>query len=222
MEGIYLSEPNQNRLSVDASNDSFALARREFEHLKTTGGATTPIYRLYTGQRYAFEGLNMDVVFTQDTLPIASYKHKDVVNTTTTGLMFTTDTGHKIYIGGDQTTDNTNWIQESYGVSLFSDLNVFATFHHGSYNVTDFVKWMGRSSTNQFDVVLYPTRSIPYVDTTGSINYYLNQSAKKSYAFGDGTTGGTAVLTFTESGIDSKQLSPNTWKYHAEEARPEG
>jgi len=236
VEAIYINEPSHATIERDGSADSLYAfirdQRKGIKLLRTTTGELPKIYRYQTGQRFYFEGVTMDVVQAQEQIPLSTYSDygaefiaewNSEFNTTSAGLMFTIDdgttAGKKVYIGGDQTSVNMNWIMAAYDASLFDNVNVFVAFHHGVNTWETFTNWSTRNYTNKFDIVLHPRHK----DVTEAI--FQQYSSSLITACKKGINGcysyatGTKILTFNKSGISVTSEANKTWEYHVGQER---
>jgi len=243
VEAVYLNEPSHDAMDLETDaetglNDIYSCVRDEREGvklLKTTKGEQTKIYRYQTGQRFYFDGVTMDVVLAQEQIPLSAYSKfteedsnstlpelHGKFNTTSTGLMFTIDDGtaggKKVYIGGDQTKVNMDWIRESYDAALFNDVNVFVTLNRGTNGDAEFATWCATKAdgTHAFDYLL-------------SSEQRAAMNTQSDCFRGEGTrvytyNTGTVTLTFNSDGT----ITPTTegarteeqWTEHVGQTRP--
>ena len=171
VEGFYMSEPadavfqteDYYEWRVNGVDDVGVIAtdfRREtgrqyngINILKNASGASTPIYRIHTGERYYFNGLTMDIILTQEhngmletmaynnTHPDAAYngnttqgyglniaaRAEGTFNGSSITTLFTTNGGQKIYIGGDSTHINHRKI-----VKVYDSCGIREYIHNGT------------------------------------------------------------------------------------------
>ena len=216
VEAVYLNIPNENVIrNTDLDEGPARELPKQIESiltgirmLKTTDDKTTKIYRCQTGHRYYFDGVTVDVVLAQEQLEFNCYDQNKYVgdfNTSSTALLFTTDTNHKIFTAGDSNESNTSYIMEAYGStcpSILSNVNVFVAFHHGHNTVKSFTTWLKPNAT-KFDYVLFSSNlaveSIEdRIETEDGANTELRAKANQCYSFSDGLK---TILNFTNSGI---------------------
>ena len=118
VEGIYLSEPNYQTQLAEGMHTSVTNQYRGMRWLTNSDGERTPIYRYNTGQRYYFSGVSMDVIQSQEVLPIHDktvWAAEGLENSVSTTFVYTTNNGEKIFWSGDATHLNTDYIMKAYG-----------------------------------------------------------------------------------------------------------
>lgn len=232
VEAIYVNEPGRESIAVepDAVTPVIKHVRRAVSVLKATGNQNTKVYRYQTGQRFYFEDVTMDVVQAQEQIAVSEYSSSDLLstnhgqfNTTSTGLMFTiadgTDSGKKVYIGGDQTNVNQAWMMAAYDASLFTDVNVFTALHHGANTLEEFTKWSTNNYVHKFDVVLNPRDEILSASIVdGYVFKKYSSSLIDASKNGIGScysyANGAVLLTFNADAIDVDIQNKKTWEYH--------
>lgn len=124
VEGLYLNEPNDQTLSIEDIRTSVINQYRGMSWLTNSNGERTPIYRFHTGQRYYFSGVCMDVIQTQEVLPIvdkAVWASEGLQNAISTTLVYTMNSGEKVFWSGDATHLNTDYIMKAYGSATEGD-----------------------------------------------------------------------------------------------------
>jgi len=99
--------------------------------LKTSSGEATPMYRLRTGERYYFDDITMDVVYTQD---ILNYKEWTTSNAQSSVLMYTIE-GQKVFITADTDYECQMKMLEMYDDDYFN-LTLYQPPHHNG-NIFD-------------------------------------------------------------------------------------
>ena len=161
----------------------------------------------------------MDVILAQEQIPYSDYPtHNEKYNTCSVTLLFTLDSGEKIYIGGDSLEVNDAYIMAAYGdnPSVLSNINVYVAPHHGKNTAINYIQYLTNDDQNKFDVVLYPC-SVVYdeevynkthtFESAVYANIYLNKWSLKStggyYTYGDGNV----VLSFQNGSIDVKTIA---------------
>lgn len=197
VEAFYISEPNNRAIHIEdftASSDDATFLYQELElqyqgmrMLTKSDGKTAPdIYRYQTGQRYYFDGITMDVIQSQEIIPVGNYGQRKAsanlatdYNTASGTLLYTIQNGgQKILISGDANHKNMEYIMEMYGFTdgytdaeLLRGIDVFTALHHGknsSYTIdseegyktyTDYFL----KADEQFAVALFPC-SVYYGD----------------------------------------------------------
>jgi hypothetical protein len=76
VEGVYFSEPSQRVTEHCGGYATFMIGKMKMAQklLRTTQGLPTPMYRPQTGQRYYFNDITMDILITQEQVPLEDYK----------------------------------------------------------------------------------------------------------------------------------------------------
>lgn len=207
VEGVYFNEPSAYvcaQLPATASVFDVLLTPTG---LKTSENETTSLYRMQSGQRYFFDDITIDVLFTQEQLLLENYSGD--FNETSTWLMYTIE-GQKVLICGDADTGSMDAVMRIYDTEYF-DLDVYSVFHHG-INVfdkfTDFVTYKTALYTN------YRIGSYHVNDEyeRAEANKHLQEKAEECMAWGDGTK----ILTFPYEVGTAEKLPLREWKYNAE------
>ena len=139
LEGIYFSEPNDSVTTAydDPHHQYMGYIEKITSVFKTTKGKEADIYRMYTGQRYTFDGVTMDVMMAQELLTASDYAYnesgvegvKNVFNETSTWTMFTMN-GKKLLTAGDAAISSTKRIVSMYSESYLT-VDAFTALHHG-------------------------------------------------------------------------------------------
>ena len=226
VSAIYLNEPNQKAMLCYPSEtnvmNTVKNQYRGMRMLKDANGNMPKVYWCQTGQTYYFDGLTMDILQSQEQIPVTSYGSTGTdYNTVSTNMLFTTANGKKVLITGDSNYVNMKWIMDAYGTSsqTLAGLNVYQVLHHGkntSYDIsskdntfTDYL--LGMTTSGMFDVTLFPCSVIyeyegnheTYVfPAAGAANEYLIGKSTVYYDYGDGTIKVTLGDTIT-SGLDT-------------------
>ena len=205
VESFYFSEPSEATLMTMNGTGLVRKVMMNYQMLRSTSGSAPKLYRPQTGQRYYFNDMTVDIVFTQEQLTAAN--HFGDLNDSSTWLMYTIE-GQKFLFAGDAADGSTKAVMESYDKEYFN-LDMFAVFHHG-INVYGYFTDYCTTQT-----VLYTNYKVGSMYTTGvhareEENAQLVKSAKEIIAWGDGTK----VLTFPYT-IGSVETMPQIdWKYH--------
>ena len=180
VEGFYFSEPSNAVKDIDPGvYAEIAKEHLAIDTLKTTAGTTPEIYRPQTGQRYYFCDVTMDIMLSQEQMPISAYVGG--FNESSTWYLFTME-GQTFLEGGDGHQGNMNFIMTVYKPA---DLRVdfFSVLHH-SYNTWDvFTNWVG-----VFRTVLYPTTAAEKAGVLAQARHInLNSKALEYFFAGEGT-----------------------------------
>ena len=150
VNAIYLNEPNQKAMLSETGKDAMDtidVQYRGIRMLKDANGNRTKVYWCQTGQTYYFDGLTMNILQSQEQIPVESYGKRNAgsapgtdFNTSSTNMLFTTANGKKVLITGDSNYVNMEWMMNAYGSSseMFDNIHVYQVPHHGkntSYNI---------------------------------------------------------------------------------------
>lgn len=105
VEGIYFSETSEEVGIVTKTTREIQKGLHGMQYCRTTSGQISPIYRPQTGQRYYFNDFTIDVLHTQEQLPLQDYGtgygiNGSGFNDSSTWLMYTID-GQKFLHAGD-------------------------------------------------------------------------------------------------------------------------
>ena len=203
VEGFYFNEPGEEVNSIENVTTDILNLEGIRSILKTTEGGQPEMYRMHTGERYYFNDITMDVVLTQEQIPLETYE--DGYNETSTWVMFTME-GQTTLITGDAGPAGMAQVMANYSQDYLT-MNIFSAAHHGHNTRGDFTKYCTVK-----DVVLYSERNF----AGGGANTALREQAAESFIYGDGTK----ILTFPYTTGTVQSLPCNTWKYHAGQTRP--
>ena len=242
LEGIYYNEASEVVLADYASADDahhqyMGYIEKISSVFKTTKGGEAEIYRMYTGQRYTFDGVTMDIMLSQELITADDYTSTasggagDVFNETSTWTLFTIN-GKKLLTMGDASEASKERIVDMYSTSYLT-VDVFTAMHHGkninrlSSKILGYPNDSFSQALTVNSVVLYPftedltaesERVGEYV--AGRNKAFLNKmNLGIATTYADGSTGtgdyfyygqGTSVLTFGDS-ITAKVLAHNDW-----------
>ena len=211
VEGVYVNQPSNEKCNQDDHPGDIrrqtALFTLAIKRLRTTSGKEPQIYRYEAGQRYYFDDVTMDVLFTQDMLPTQALKDTiNEFNDTSTWLKFTIE-GKSVLIAGDAEATSIIKVREMYGDSGYLQPDVFVAFHHGintyattyNYGINLFI-----TSSSSTQRVLVPQIDKDTFATTYPTRYeYLVNNTNANYRYWSGL--GTVTLTFSSSGITYAQ-----------------
>ena len=137
LEGIYFSEASDVVMSTydDGHHHYTPYLHRIGSVFQTTKGKEPQIYRMYTGQRYTFDTVVMDVMLANEQFTLSDYvrasqvTNPSVFNETSTWTMFTIN-GKKLLTAGDS-----NYIGKEFIVNNYSEdyltVDIFTALHHG-------------------------------------------------------------------------------------------
>lgn len=208
VEGVYFTEVNKKTWEIyrdyDNPQSSEAYARTVPKMLKSTKGTAPSVYRCRTGERYYFNDITIDVVYSHD---LRSPDTWNTFNGASTWLMYTVE-GQKVLFTADGEWDNMQTIMGIYDSEYF-DLTIYQTPHHGASVWDEFTDYLGKIRT-----VVVPSTSIKAVGAGVNHlqNQYLRDVAEEAYSYGDGAV----VFEFPYTTGSAKTLPHKEWKYHSE------
>lgn len=182
VEAIYFSEPSNASNQATGANSMVMNFMIDYKFLKNSKGETPAMYTPQTGQRYYFNDVTVDVVFSQEIHPIENYGGG--YNDTSTWLMYTIE-GQKFLLPGDGDYGTMQTLMNMYEQDYFN-LDLFAVCHHG-INVydyfTDFLTLKTVVYTNYRIGSLYASGYSASIEA----NEHMASIAKEVVAWGDGT-----------------------------------
>ena len=212
VEGFYFNEPNADvcKQNGDTGNvKSFLMAAKVF---KNSAGKTTPMYRTHTGQRYYFNDISIDIVFSQEIFKVEE-SYAKVFNDTSTWMMLNIE-GQKVLMPGDADALTHSTVAGIYSKEYLT-VDILQAFHHG-YNIYDAV-----SDKFGFTTVMYPFFTTEFEGWRTEIkegNQLLHDTATEYFSHEDGTK----VLTFPYK-VGSVQTEPlQTWEHHPGREQSQG
>lgn len=202
VEGIYYSEPNVDICKMGDSIEQVQVAVKGFGECKTSSGKTTPVYRPQVGQRYYFNDIMIDVLHTQEQLPMQDYSNG--FNDSSTWLLYSID-GQKFLHGGDAGRGSVEVVKDTYEQE-FLDFDIMTTFHHGQNVSNSFVEYFN------YKTVLYTTFVVGSQTANWKTeeNKKLQERAEECLSWGDGTK----ILKFPYYVGDFISLPRREWIYH--------
>jgi len=208
VEGVYFTEVSEETWKIcrdyDNPQSSEGYARTVPKLLKSTSGDAPKVYRCRTGERYFFNDITIDVVYSHDLRPASKW---NTFNGASTWLMYTVE-GQKVLFTADGEWDNMQTIMSIYDSEYF-DLTIYQTPHHGASIWDEFTDYLGTIRT-----VVVPSTSVKAVGA--GVNHlqsdYLRSIAKETYSYGDGAV----VFEFPYEIGSAKTLPHKEWKYHSE------
>ncbi|MBO4854175.1 MAG: MBL fold metallo-hydrolase [Oscillospiraceae bacterium] len=173
--------------------------------LKRTDGTAPVLYEIVLGDRYYFNDITVEAMFTSEAMPYVEWTGE---NATSTWLMYYVE-GQTILFPADGTFSAQQFIMRAYG-SDYLDLDVYFPSHHG-YDVFDqFTDYLKR-----VDTVLYPNYHKLLGGDTGYGTHtvqllHLNEVAQESYTYGEGTV----VMQFPYTVGSATTLPMREWSYN--------
>lgn len=209
VEEVYFTESNE--ISHEERGGSAHPGTHTFfsktvpSSMKSTTGSAPNVYRMRTGERYYFNDITMDVVYTLDLL---NYKEWKTWNATSTVLMYTIE-GQKVLMTADTDYECQKLMLDIYEDEYF-DLTVYQTPHHGGNVYNEFSRHL------KVQTILYPSpdlnRSVNALLGRFRQNEFLKSLAKESMNWTDGGV----VLTFPYEVGTYERLPLTEWTHHEE------
>ncbi|MBQ9544298.1 MAG: bacterial Ig-like domain-containing protein [Clostridia bacterium] len=199
VEAFYFNEPSDGVNNLDSGvYKEIAATHKAISLLRTADGEVPKLYRPTIGQRYWFCDVSVDIVLSQEMIPLGSYTGG--FNDSSTFYLITLD-GKTFLDGGDGHQADMTFLMNTYD---YTDMQVdyFKALHHGYNTWNNFTNWVSSGSTASTSVkgfrnILFPTSEAgQYNSASGSsgANAYLRSHASGTcyYAYL-----GTQVITFT-------------------------
>lgn len=209
VEEVYFTESNE--VSHDERGGSSNPGAHTFysktvpSMMKSTKGDAPNVYRMRTGERYYFNDITMDVVYTLDLL---NYEEWKTWNATSTVLMYTIE-GQKVLMTADTDYECQRLMLDIYDDEYF-DVTVYQTPHHGGNVYNEFSRHL------KVQTILYPSpdlgRNVGALLGRFRQNEFLKSLAKESMNWTDGGV----VLTFPYEVGTYERLPLTEWIHHEE------
>ena len=170
VEAFYFNEPSDGVKDLDKGvYNEIAGEREAISKLHTVTGETPAIYRPTIGQRYYFCDITVDIMLSQEMIPLADYTGG--FNDSSTWYKFTMD-GTTFVEGGDGHRADMRFLMLSYDPEeLRCDL--FSVLHHGSNTWKDYTAYVGEWKTLLFpySVVIDSEANRDFIDN--AVEYYV-------------------------------------------------
>lgn len=208
LEGVYCSEPG--RAVCARYNGGWLPDIEESAKLyRNLQGEPAAFYRPQLGDRYYFNDFCVDIMHTQEQLPIDSYSNG--FNDSSTWMLFQIE-GQRFLDAGDAGKGSVEIVREHYHKE-YLNFDLLSVFHHGQ-NVYE-----AYADDFTYRVLLYPT-FLTGSQTSRVIrtirNERLQAKAEECLCWGDGGK----VLTFPYVPGTSKTLPMRDWIYNPERRKP--
>ena len=137
LEGVYYSEVSDVVMSKydDSHHHYTPYINRIGSVFKTTLGKEPQVYRMYTGQRFTFDTVVMDVMLANEQFTLSDYtrasqvSNPSVFNETSTWTMFTIN-GKKLLTAGDSNYIGKEFVVDNYSKEYLT-VDIFTALHHG-------------------------------------------------------------------------------------------
>ena len=125
VEGFYISQVNEDIAKRTNANlvGKGAVLATNFVNSK---GEQTPVYRPHMGERYYFNDITVEVMYTQEQMPLTSYI--DNLNPSSTWLMYNIE-GQKFLLAGDAELINMQFVMGAYSEE-YMDVDIMNNHHH--------------------------------------------------------------------------------------------
>lgn len=204
VEGIYVSEPNDEVLAKCGGHTPHAIVRLASVWFKKQDGSTTGLYRPQTGQRYYFSDITMDILYSQEQIVEETYTN---LNEASTVCLFTIE-GQKCFLSGDVHETGLEFIVKNYPKE-YLELDFFTLNHHGFNTSQVFHEYANVKTALITRIDQLPVQRIRETK-------YLMEQAKESLNWKEGTL----VFEFPYEVGSYKRLPKNDWKYEEGAERP--
>ena len=192
VEGIYVSEPNDEVLQKCGGHTPHAIVKMAACWMKAD------YIRPQTGQRYYFDDITMDILYSQEQITDESYTN---LNEASTVCLFTIE-GQKCLFSGDVHESGMEFLIANYPKEFF-ELDFFTLNHHGFNTSQKFVDYAKIQTT----LLTRKDTNFPVQRIRESKN--LMNASKEALHWGNGTL----VFEFPYVPGTYKQLPNNEWKY---------
>lgn len=201
VEAIYYNMPGANANAKDptASKNSSTIKYGSVA-LKSTKGMRPPIYRVQTGQRYYFNDITIDIVFTQEQILPDTYSAD--INEASTWCMVTIEE-QTILMTGDADKGAMKNVMRTYS-SEYLTVDILTSFHH-SVNT-----WNTYTDYAPVETILVTRYGM---NMNYDSNHYLQKNVDEILSYVDGTK----VLTFPYAKGTAVSLPNLKWEYHTAE-----
>lgn len=134
VEGIYYNEPGDTVIDLEPQNRAYILLLKQASKLwKNSMGEAVEIYRTYTGQKFYFCDVTVDIMLAQEQNPVENYVGD--FNDSSTWCLLTID-NQKCLFGGDGDKGGQEFITEVYDEEM-RNFDFMTLLHHG-HNTRDF------------------------------------------------------------------------------------
>lgn len=188
VEGIYYSNPgkaaaDQYQKSTDKVGGLALYAENVCQYLKTTTGEAPKLYKPHMGERYYFNDITIEMIYTAELLDPSEWM---TWNASSFVQMFHIE-GQKVLITGDTEYQCQEIIMKAYNSDYF-DLTIYQAPHHGLNVHNEFSNYFKEIKT-----VIYPSVRVNSAAAEDSElgrrvqNAHLKSLSQEAYSFWDGT-----------------------------------
>ena len=201
VEGFYYNEPNDNVIGIcPGTLSNIIYLKQAAGFCRTSKGEAPKIYRPQTGQRYYFNDIMIDIVFTQEQILPETYFGD--INEASTWCMVTIEE-QKILMTGDADKGAMKNVMRTYS-SEYLSVDILTSFHH-SVNT-----WNTYTDYAPVETILVTRYGM---NMNYDSNHYLQKNVDEILSYVDGTK----VLTFPYEKGTAISLPNLKWEYHTAE-----
>ncbi|MBO4854241.1 MAG: MBL fold metallo-hydrolase [Oscillospiraceae bacterium] len=210
IDSVYFFDPPAESVTINGDVDgvpwNLKFCNAASEYLKASDGGQAKMYRPRLGERYYFEDITIDIIYTPELSPAEDW---DTFNASSIVTMMTIE-GQKVLLTGDADWSSQLIYTDMYDKEYFN-LTIYQVPHHGINVYKQITNRLGTIQT-----VVYPAKVVTGGAGPASFtgrkpqNEHLMSLAPESFAFGDGTR----ILTFPYQVGTAEKLPP---KFSTEE-----
>ena len=199
VEGVYASEPNDEVLKKCGGHTPHAIVKMAANWMKAE------YYRPQTGQRYYFNDITMDILYSQEQVEEENYTN---LNEASTVCLFTIE-GQTCLLSGDVHETGMEFLIANYPKEFF-ELDFFTLNHHGFNTSQEFTDY----ATIKTTLITKPDLDFPVQRIRET--EHLIETSKEALHWGDGTV----IFEFPYTIGEYKRLPKNDWKYDVGVEKP--
>lgn len=192
VENVFFDLPSDEAVEIagtyDSVNEILIYCKAVPQYLKQSDGSATNLYHPRLGERYYFNDLTIDMIYTMELLPPEEW---DTWNATSTVMMLMIEE-QKVMLTAD-----TDWCSQLVYTEMYDkeyfDLDVYQVPHHGINVYKQIIHRLGNIKT-----AFWPTRAVGTVNSEGTFigrktqNEYMVSVVEEAISWENGTK----VLTF--------------------------
>ena len=192
IDSVYFFEPCAEAVTINGDVDgvpwNMKFCAAASSYLKASDGGQPEMYRPRLGERYYFDEITIDVIYTPELSPVTDW---DTFNASSIVTMMTVE-GQKVLLTGDADWSSQLIYTAMYDKEYFN-LTIYQVPHHGINVYRQISNRLGTIQT-----IIYPAKVVTGGAGPASFtgrkpqNEHLMSLAPESFAFGDGTR----ILTF--------------------------
>ncbi len=143
VEGFYVSQVNDHIAEITGAANTVGKTTLLAGDFKNVKGEPTPVYRPHMGERYYFNDITVDVMYTQEQAPENIYV--DNLNVSSTWLMYNIE-GQKFLLAGDTELINMQYVMQTYSED-YMDVDIMNHHHHCLNIYTDDLNYYAKVET---------------------------------------------------------------------------